>query len=79
MFALRDFGAGSKEAVLALADGFNDDSTLFRYVLPSSPARSLFTFHMYNPNLNPNPSPNPHDLSLSRLALPIYFSCWAMY
>ena len=32
MFALRDFGAGSKEAVLALADGFNDDSTLFRYV-----------------------------------------------
>jgi deoxyhypusine monooxygenase len=32
MFALRDFGAGSKEAVLALADGFKDGSALFRYV-----------------------------------------------
>jgi deoxyhypusine monooxygenase len=31
MFALRDFGAGSREAVHALADGFGDDSALFRY------------------------------------------------
>jgi hypothetical protein len=34
MFALRDFGAASKEAVLALAEGFGDGSALFRYVLP---------------------------------------------
>jgi deoxyhypusine monooxygenase len=33
MFALRDFGAASKEAVLALAEGFGDASALFRYVL----------------------------------------------
>lgn len=33
MFALRDFGASSKEAVLALAEGFGDASALFRYVL----------------------------------------------
>jgi hypothetical protein len=32
MFALRDFGAGSKDAVLALADGFKDVSALFRLV-----------------------------------------------
>ena len=32
MFALRDFGAASKEAVLALAEGFGDASALFRYV-----------------------------------------------
>jgi deoxyhypusine monooxygenase len=32
MFALRDFGAGSKDAVLALADGFKDVSALFRSV-----------------------------------------------
>jgi len=32
MFALRDFGAGSKDAVLALAEGFGDASALFRYV-----------------------------------------------
>jgi hypothetical protein len=52
MFALRDFGAGSKEAVLALADGFNDDSTLFRYV-------SNFRVH---PKLLPNPNhPIRHD------------------
>ncbi|WVR06772.1 deoxyhypusine hydroxylase [Kwoniella sp. DSM 27419] len=31
MFALRDFGAGSKEAVEALADGFVDGSALFRH------------------------------------------------
>ncbi|OWZ62814.1 deoxyhypusine hydroxylase [Cryptococcus neoformans] len=31
MFALRDFGAGSKEAVEALADGFRDGSALFRH------------------------------------------------
>ncbi|OCF30701.1 deoxyhypusine hydroxylase [Kwoniella heveanensis CBS 569] len=31
MFALRDFGAGSKEAVEALADGFGDASALFRH------------------------------------------------
>jgi deoxyhypusine monooxygenase len=30
MFALRDFGAGSKDAVLALAAGFKDASALFR-------------------------------------------------
>jgi deoxyhypusine monooxygenase len=35
MFALRDFGAASKEAVLALAEGFGDASALFRYVLSS--------------------------------------------
>jgi hypothetical protein len=32
MFALRDFGAASREAVLALAEGFKDGSALFRYV-----------------------------------------------
>ncbi|WWC69903.1 deoxyhypusine hydroxylase [Kwoniella pini CBS 10737] len=31
MFALRDFGANSKEAVEALADGFKDRSALFRH------------------------------------------------
>ncbi|WWC89010.1 deoxyhypusine hydroxylase [Kwoniella dendrophila CBS 6074] len=31
MFALRDFGASSKEAVEALADGFADGSALFRH------------------------------------------------
>ncbi|WVQ79672.1 deoxyhypusine hydroxylase [Cryptococcus sp. DSM 104549] len=31
MFALRDYGAGSKEAVEALADGFYDGSCLFRH------------------------------------------------
>lgn len=31
MFALRDYGASSKESILALADGFNDDSALFRH------------------------------------------------
>ncbi|WVN87701.1 deoxyhypusine hydroxylase [Cryptococcus depauperatus CBS 7841] len=31
MFALRDIGAGSKEAVEALADGFSDQSALFRH------------------------------------------------
>ncbi|RXK39919.1 deoxyhypusine hydroxylase [Tremella mesenterica] len=31
MFALRDFGAGDKVAVEALADGFNDGSALFRH------------------------------------------------
>jgi hypothetical protein len=36
MFALRDFGAASKEAVLALAEGFGDASALFRYVPPLS-------------------------------------------
>ncbi len=30
MFALRDYGAGSKEAVQSLADGFADSSALFR-------------------------------------------------
>lgn len=30
MFALRDFGGASREAVLALADGFGDESALFR-------------------------------------------------
>lgn len=30
MFALRDFGAGSRDAVLALAEGFGDESALFR-------------------------------------------------
>lgn len=31
MFALRDFGSSSKESVLALADGFADESALFRH------------------------------------------------
>lgn len=31
MFALRDFGASSKESVLALAEGFGDESALFRH------------------------------------------------
>ena len=31
MFALRDHGARSKDAVLALADGFTDGSALFRH------------------------------------------------
>ncbi|GFZ46890.1 deoxyhypusine monooxygenase [Saitozyma sp. JCM 24511] len=31
MFALRDFGAGSRDAVLALAEGFGDESALFRH------------------------------------------------
>lgn len=31
MFALRDYGASSKESILALADGFKDDSALFRH------------------------------------------------
>ncbi|WWD17014.1 deoxyhypusine hydroxylase [Kwoniella shandongensis] len=31
MFALRDFGAGSKEAVESLAEGFGDGSALFRH------------------------------------------------
>ncbi len=30
MFALRDYGAGSKEAVQSLAEGFRDQSALFR-------------------------------------------------
>jgi hypothetical protein len=44
MFALRDFGAASKEAVLALAEGFGDGSALFRYVpsYPSSPPSLLY-------------------------------------
>ncbi|KAK1923996.1 putative Deoxyhypusine hydroxylase [Papiliotrema laurentii] len=31
MFALRDFGAASKESILALAEGFGDESALFRH------------------------------------------------
>ncbi|ORX35614.1 armadillo-type protein [Kockovaella imperatae] len=31
MFALRDFGAASKDAVLSLAEGFGDSSALFRH------------------------------------------------
>ena len=31
MFALRDFGSASKESVLALAEGFGDESALFRH------------------------------------------------
>lgn len=30
MFALRDYGGNSREAVLALAEGFGDESALFR-------------------------------------------------
>ena len=30
MFALRDYGSESKEAILSLADGFSDSSALFR-------------------------------------------------
>ena len=32
MFALRDYGGNSREAVLALAEGFGDESALFRLV-----------------------------------------------
>jgi len=46
MFALRDFGAASKEAVLALAEGFGDASALFRYVFyPSLLLPVLFSLH----------------------------------
>ena len=31
MFALRDYGAASKEAIVALAEGFKDESALFRH------------------------------------------------
>ena len=31
MFALRDFGAVSKTAIMSLADGFGDTSVLFRH------------------------------------------------
>ena len=30
MFALRDYGSGAKDAVQSLADGFADESALFR-------------------------------------------------
>lgn len=49
MFALRDFGAASKEAVLALAEGFGDSSALFRYVPSLSLSLlSLISVHMHS-------------------------------
>lgn len=53
MFALRDFGAASKEAVLALAEGFGDASALFRYVCyPSLLLLLLFSLQIGHTHKN---------------------------